>query len=307
MGTNILDSVNRKVEIGYWIAFGFQGRGIVTAACRAVIDHAFEERGLNRVEIHCATGNGKSCAIPEAAGLSVRRRASRGATAERHLSGHQRLLDVASGVEIAARFRSVAGRGRPAARRRYADRRCATRPGCPSRTCLARLRRVLVFRALGRRENTRRRNPDSNSSSARIRRLRSPVDRCLRIPSPDRTRANVSRGFWSSMLLRISIRFTGICFESPFLRVTIPGEWRARIFSRRCVSRMDAWAIASARAARRCVRRASAARWRRASNRTNRTSEVSAMSVTGAARACGFHATLAPMPSGFISAKNRAR
>lgn len=69
IGTNILDSVNRKVEISYWIASGFQGRGIVTAACRALIDHAFDERGLNRVEIHCAAGNEKSCAIPKRLGF----------------------------------------------------------------------------------------------------------------------------------------------------------------------------------------------------------------------------------------------
>ncbi len=59
------------MEIGYWIASGFQGRGIVTDACRAVIDHAFEEWKLNRVEIHCATGNEKSCAIPKRLGFQL--------------------------------------------------------------------------------------------------------------------------------------------------------------------------------------------------------------------------------------------
>ena len=57
--------------IGYWIAQGFRGRGIVTDACRAVIDYAFLESKLNRVEIHCAAGNEKSCAIPQRLGFQL--------------------------------------------------------------------------------------------------------------------------------------------------------------------------------------------------------------------------------------------
>ena len=65
IGTHKIDWLNRKVELGYWIASGFQGRGIVTAASRALLHYAFDELQLNRVEIHCATGNQKSCAIPK--------------------------------------------------------------------------------------------------------------------------------------------------------------------------------------------------------------------------------------------------
>ncbi len=69
IGTHKIDWLYRRVEIGYWISQKFQGRGIVTAACRAVIDHAFDEWDLHRVEIHCATGNEKSCAIPRRLGF----------------------------------------------------------------------------------------------------------------------------------------------------------------------------------------------------------------------------------------------
>ena len=41
----------------------------MTAACRALVDHACEELGLNRVSIACATENKKSCAIPERLGF----------------------------------------------------------------------------------------------------------------------------------------------------------------------------------------------------------------------------------------------
>ena len=69
IGTHRIDWLNRRVEIGYWLASRFQGRGIITAACRVLIDHAFDEWKLNRVEIHCATGNEKSCAIPKRLGF----------------------------------------------------------------------------------------------------------------------------------------------------------------------------------------------------------------------------------------------
>jgi len=70
IGTHKIDWLNRKVEIGYWISSAFQGQGIITDACRALIDHAFDEWKLNRVEIHCATTNQKSCAIPQRLGFT---------------------------------------------------------------------------------------------------------------------------------------------------------------------------------------------------------------------------------------------
>src|SRR5277367_4974551 len=35
IGTHRIDWLNRKVELGYWLARGFQGQGIMTDACRA--------------------------------------------------------------------------------------------------------------------------------------------------------------------------------------------------------------------------------------------------------------------------------
>jgi ribosomal-protein-serine acetyltransferase len=71
IGTHKINWPNRKVELGYWLAREFQGRGIVTDACRAVITHLLGELDLNRVEIHCATGNTKSCAIPRRLGFTL--------------------------------------------------------------------------------------------------------------------------------------------------------------------------------------------------------------------------------------------
>jgi ribosomal-protein-serine acetyltransferase len=69
IGYNALDWENRTVEVGYWLGEEHQGKGLVSAACRALVDHAFGELGLNRVVISCATENKKSCAIPERLGF----------------------------------------------------------------------------------------------------------------------------------------------------------------------------------------------------------------------------------------------
>lgn len=64
-----IDWADRKVELGYWLGKQFQGKGLMTIAVRILTDQAFERLNLNRVEIHCATGNTASRAIPERLGF----------------------------------------------------------------------------------------------------------------------------------------------------------------------------------------------------------------------------------------------
>jgi ribosomal-protein-serine acetyltransferase len=64
-----IDWLNRNVEIGYWISQKHQGLGIVTKSCRAMVKYAFDEFLLHRVQIRCATGNNRSCAIIERLGF----------------------------------------------------------------------------------------------------------------------------------------------------------------------------------------------------------------------------------------------
>jgi len=64
IGLHRIDRLHRNTSIGYWLAEEYQGRGIMTAACAALVTHAFHEYGLHRVEIRCATGNDRSRAIP---------------------------------------------------------------------------------------------------------------------------------------------------------------------------------------------------------------------------------------------------
>lgn len=65
-----MDWADRKTEIGYWIDASMQGKGLVTKVCRALVTYAFDHYHLNKVEIHCATGNTRSRAIPERLGFT---------------------------------------------------------------------------------------------------------------------------------------------------------------------------------------------------------------------------------------------
>lgn len=69
IGFHHVDWINRKAAIGYWLGQKYQGRGIMTNCCRALVEFAFSQLQLNRVEIRVASGNGKSRAIPERLGF----------------------------------------------------------------------------------------------------------------------------------------------------------------------------------------------------------------------------------------------
>lgn len=78
VGHHGIDWPNRLTSLGYWLSADHQGRGIVTRCCRAMIDFAFEELDLNRVEISAAVENRASLAVIERLGLvseGVRREA----------------------------------------------------------------------------------------------------------------------------------------------------------------------------------------------------------------------------------------
>jgi len=68
-GYHRFDWNNRACSIGYWLDADMQGRGIVTRVCRFLTDYAFNELGMNRVEIRCAVGNHRSRAIPKKLGF----------------------------------------------------------------------------------------------------------------------------------------------------------------------------------------------------------------------------------------------
>lgn len=71
IGLSNIDLVNRKALLGYWIDKDMQHKGIITNSCKAIINYAFQELGLNRIEIKVAIDNHKSRAIPEKLGFTM--------------------------------------------------------------------------------------------------------------------------------------------------------------------------------------------------------------------------------------------
>lgn len=64
-----IDWVNRRVELGYWLAPKYEGNGYMTKACQAMLQIAFEEYDLHRVEIHCIKENERSRAVARRLGM----------------------------------------------------------------------------------------------------------------------------------------------------------------------------------------------------------------------------------------------
>lgn len=80
IGYHRLDWQSGLTSLGYWIAEHAQGRGTVTAAAAALVDHAFDVWNFNRIEIRAGIENRRSRAIPERLGFreeGVQRQAER--------------------------------------------------------------------------------------------------------------------------------------------------------------------------------------------------------------------------------------
>ena len=63
IGIYNIDRYNKTGSIGYWLGRNNAGKGIITRACKAIIDYGFDELQLNRLEIRCGTKNVMSQAV----------------------------------------------------------------------------------------------------------------------------------------------------------------------------------------------------------------------------------------------------
>jgi ribosomal-protein-serine acetyltransferase len=63
------DTINKQVEVGYWLAESARGKGVATRAVRAFIDVTIRDLGFNRVNIRVAPSNKPSLALAERLGL----------------------------------------------------------------------------------------------------------------------------------------------------------------------------------------------------------------------------------------------
>lgn len=71
IGFNEINQSLRRAKIGYWIASEYQNRGIITRACKHLIDHAFNELHVQKIEIAAAKENERSRAVCERLGMTL--------------------------------------------------------------------------------------------------------------------------------------------------------------------------------------------------------------------------------------------
>ncbi|KAB2337103.1 GNAT family N-acetyltransferase [Cytobacillus depressus] len=69
IGFHQIDWTNKQTSIGYYLGRGFERKGIMTRTVQALVNYAFLDLNLNRLEIRCGVGNKKSRAIPERLGF----------------------------------------------------------------------------------------------------------------------------------------------------------------------------------------------------------------------------------------------
>ncbi len=85
IGYKDTDRVNLKTEIGYWLVENMSGKGIITRSVKELVDYAFSQMNMNRIQIKCAVGNTKSSAIPKRLGFAFEGVERAG---EKHHSGY---------------------------------------------------------------------------------------------------------------------------------------------------------------------------------------------------------------------------
>ena len=61
---------NNEGELGYWLGVPYWGQGLIPEACEALIKHAFEDRGLNKLWCGYFDGNEKSRRVQEKCGFT---------------------------------------------------------------------------------------------------------------------------------------------------------------------------------------------------------------------------------------------
>lgn len=69
-GVHTIDWENERCELGYWLAGGFEGKGIMTEAV-GMLEREMFRIGFHRVEIHCDPENFRSAAVPQRCGYQL--------------------------------------------------------------------------------------------------------------------------------------------------------------------------------------------------------------------------------------------
>jgi ribosomal-protein-serine acetyltransferase len=65
-----LDTMHPNGEVGYWVAAGCAGRGLITRSVAAIIDFGFGPLELHRIQLNASTRNVRSRAVAERLGMT---------------------------------------------------------------------------------------------------------------------------------------------------------------------------------------------------------------------------------------------
>ncbi|MFC0598670.1 GNAT family N-acetyltransferase [Streptomyces palmae] len=65
------DAAAGRCEVGCWLEPAAEGTGLITAACRTLLDWAFDERGVHRAEWYCRGDNERSAAVAKRLGMTL--------------------------------------------------------------------------------------------------------------------------------------------------------------------------------------------------------------------------------------------
>ena len=65
-----IQAQHRSATVSYWLGEPFTGRGLATEALRTLSRYAFDQLGLNRLEISAAVSNSRSAAVATRAGFT---------------------------------------------------------------------------------------------------------------------------------------------------------------------------------------------------------------------------------------------
>jgi ribosomal-protein-serine acetyltransferase len=69
IGLEDTDLLNRSAEIGYWLGKEYEGLGLITRSVQVMLDYAFGDAGLNRVQIRVSPLNSRSKAVARRLGF----------------------------------------------------------------------------------------------------------------------------------------------------------------------------------------------------------------------------------------------
>ena len=71
IGLHYVNWRSRITSVGYWLGAEYQRQGLMTRSVNAILEHAFDTLGLNRVASAAATGNARSNAVLQRCGFQL--------------------------------------------------------------------------------------------------------------------------------------------------------------------------------------------------------------------------------------------